>query len=213
MALEEKQEVKKRGKMTLPNKLTLIRIILIPVMYIVYYIPYLRDNYIFLHVSYAFFIDFFIFVIASVTDFFDGFIARKYNLVTTFGKFADPLADKMLTFSALTILLIEKVDVLGGVENHRLVPVWVFAVMLCREFMVSGIRMLSAGKGTVIAAKMLGKIKTFVTMIAIGVLFFYGIHEVVMYIGLGLIYVACLFTIISGAEYLWKSRAIILESV
>ena len=216
MNIEEKSDVvetKKKRKMTLPNKLTLIRIVLIPVMFIIYYIPYLRENYIFLKVSYAFFIDFFIFTIASITDFFDGFIARKYNLVTTFGKFADPLADKMLTFSALTILLIEKVGVLGGVDNHRLVPVWVFAVMLCREFMVSGIRMISAGKGEVIAAKMLGKIKTFITMIAIGVLFFYGLHEVVMYIGLVLIYASCFFTILSGVEYLWKSRKIILESI
>jgi CDP-diacylglycerol--glycerol-3-phosphate 3-phosphatidyltransferase len=82
-----------------------------------------------------------------------------------------------------------------------------------RELMVSGIRMLSAGKGEVIAAKMLGKIKTFVTMIAIGVLFFYGLHDVVMYIGISLIYVACFFTIISGIEYFWKSRHIILESI
>ena len=203
--------------MTLPNKLTLMRIILIPVIFIVYYIPWLRENYIFAHVSYAFFIIFWIFTVASITDFLDGKIARSRNQVTTFGKFADPLADKMLTFSSLVILLTEKVNViypnfLNGME-HRLVPVWVFVVLLMRELMVSGIRMLSAGKGEVIAAKMLGKIKTFVTMIAIGVLFFYGLHEVVMYIGIVLIYVALLFTVMSGVEYFWKSRHIILESI
>ena len=201
--------------MTLPNKLTLFRIVLIPVMFIIYYIPYLRNNMIFLNVSYAFFIDFFVFAAASITDFLDGYIARKYNLVTTFGKFADPLADKMLTFSALTILMTTEVPFLSpsGDPNHRLVPVWVFAVMLCREFMVSGIRMISAGKGEVIAAKMLGKIKTFVTMIAIGVLFFFGLHEAVMYVGISLISVSCFFTLLSGCEYLWKSRKIILESI
>jgi len=208
----ETENNKKRKGMTLPNKLTLMRIFLIPCMFIVYYIPWLTDHDIFLDVSYSFFICFWIFTIASITDFFDGKIARKYNLVTTFGKFADPLADKMLTFSAMTILLTQQVKAFG-IDCHRLVPVWVFAIMLIREFMVSGIRMLASGRGEVIAAKMLGKIKTFVTMVAIGVLFFYGLHEVVMYIGIILIYISCFFTLLSGMDYFMKSRHLIFESV
>ena len=196
--------------MTLPNKLTLFRIILIPVMIVLFYIPWLSNNNIFLNVSWLYFIEFIIFAIASLTDFFDGYIARKYNLVTTFGKFLDPLADKMLVFSAMAILMLNNS---GKLPEGPLIPMWCFVVMIIREFMVSGIRMLVAQNGTVIAAAKLGKWKTFITMIAIIVLFFYGIHDVVLYIGQVLIYIACLLTILSGIEYFWKNRKVILESV
>ena len=196
--------------MTLPNKLTLLRIILIPVMIVLFYIPWLSENNIFLEVSYLYFIEFLIFIIASLTDFLDGYIARKYNLITTFGKFADPLADKMLVFSSMAILMINNS---GVIPMGPLVPMWVFVVMIIREFMVSGIRMLVSTKGVVIAAGWMGKWKTFVTMIAILVLFMSGIHVSVIYIGQILMYVACLLTILSGAQYFWRSRSVILESV
>lgn len=196
--------------MTLPNKLTLLRIILIPVMIVLFYIPWLSENNIFLGVSYLYFIEFLIFIIASLTDFLDGYIARKYNLVTTFGKFLDPLADKMLVFSSMVILMLNNN---GVIPEGPLVPMWVFVVMIIREFMVSGIRMLVSTKGVVIAAGWMGKWKTFVTMIAILVLFMSGIHVSVIYIGQVLMYIACLLTIVSGAQYFWRSRNIILESV
>ncbi len=196
--------------MTLPNKLTLLRIIIIPVMIVLFYIPWLSENNIFLGVSYLYFIEFLIFIIASLTDFLDGYIARKYNLVTTFGKFLDPLADKMLVFSSMVILMLNNNGVIPG---GPLVPMWVFVVMIIREFMVSGIRMLVSTKGVVIAAGWMGKWKTFVTMIAILVLFMSGIHVSVIYIGQVLMYIACLLTIVSGAQYFWRSRNIILESV
>ncbi len=196
--------------MTLPNTLTLLRIILIPVMIVLFYIPWLSENNIFLGVSYLYFIEFLIFIIASLTDFLDGYIARKYNLITTFGKFADPLADKMLVFSSMAILMLNNN---GVIPVGPLVPMWVFVVMIIREFMVSGIRMLVSTKGVVIAAGWMGKWKTFVTMIAILVLFMSGIHESVIYIGQILMYVACLLTILSGAQYFWRSRSVILESV
>ena len=196
--------------MTLPNKLTLVRIILIPVMIILFYIPWFSENFIFLGVSYLYFIELLIFSIASLTDFLDGYIARKYNLVTTFGKFLDPLADKMLVFSSMAILMLNDS---GVIPNGPLVPMWCFVVMIIREFMVSGIRMLVAQKGVVIAAGKLGKWKTFVTMIAIMVLFLSGIHEVVIWIGQILIYISCLLTILSGIEYFYKSRSVIFESM
>ena len=196
--------------MTLPNKLTLVRIILIPVMIILFYIPWFSENFIFLGVSYLYFIELLIFSIASLTDFLDGYIARKYNLVTTFGKFLDPLADKMLVFSSMAILMLNHS---GVIPNGPLVPMWCFVVMIIREFMVSGIRMLVAQKGVVIAAGKLGKWKTFVTMIAIMVLFLSGIHEVVIWIGQILIYISCLLTILSGIEYFYKSRSVIFESM
>ena len=196
--------------MTLPNKLTLLRIILIPVMIVLFYIPWLKENNIFLGVSYLYFIEFLIFIIASLTDFLDGYIARKYELITTFGKFADPLADKMLVFSSMAILML---DFNGVIPVGPLVPMWVFVVMIIREFMVSGIRMLVSTKGVVISAGWMGKWKTFITMIAILVLFMSGIHVSVVYIGQILMYVACLLTILSGAQYFWRSRNVILESV
>ena len=197
--------------MTLPNKLTMLRILLIPVMIIIFYIPWFSENVIFLDVTYLYFIEFIIFFLASVTDFVDGYLARKNNQVTTFGKFLDPLADKMLVFSSMTILLLNNSGVLP--EGQPLVPMWVFVVMLVREFMVSGIRMLVSSRGVVIAAGWLGKWKTFITMIAIGALFMGGLHVSIIYIGQILMYVACILTIVSGVEYFWKSRKIILESV
>ena len=196
--------------MTLPNKLTLLRIVLIPVMIVLFYIPWLSENNIFLEVSYLYFIEFLIFIIASLTDFLDGYIARKYNLVTTFGKFLDPLADKMLVFSSMVILMLNNN---GVIPAGPLVPMWVSVVMIIRGVMVSGIRMLVSTKGVVIAAGWMGKWKTFVTMIAILVLFMSGIHVSVIYIGQVLMYIACLLTIVSGAQYFWRSRSIILESV
>ena len=187
--------------MKLPNILTLVRIFLIPVMIAFLYIDILK-YYIYADLSYRYLACLVIFCLASFTDFLDGFIARKYNMVTTFGKFADPLADKMLVFSALAILMVDSV-----------VPVWVFIVMIVREFMVSGIRMLAAEKGQVIPAGLSGKLKTIVTMIAIIVMFLSGLHNIVYYVGQGLLYLACLLTIISGVEYFWKNRKTVLETI
>ncbi len=195
--------------MTLPNKLTMLRILLIPVMVILFYIPYLKSNVIFLNISYANFIGAIIFIIASFTDMLDGKIARKYNLVTTFGKFADPLADKMLVFAAMSILLSQ-----ANIHNtDGVVPMWIFIVIIIREFLVSGIRMVAVERGNVIAASKLGKYKTATTMAALFVLFFYQSHDVVYYIGEIILYVACLLTVISGVDYFWKNKKVILESI
>jgi len=214
----ESQKVKKRRGMTVPNMLTLFRIILIPLMIIIYYVmgdePTLfktfgSDGTLYM-LSWKWVIIAIIFFVAGFTDFFDGMIARKYNLITTFGKFADPLADKMLVFSSMTLLLVTIAD---GLPTGPLVPVWCFVIMLMREFMVSGIRMLAASKGEVIAAGWLGKWKTFVTMVAIWVLFFYQTAPFVLYAGQVLMYISCLLTLLSGAEYLWNSRKIVFESI
>lgn len=197
--------------MTLPNKLTLLRIILIPVMIIIFYIPWFSENFVpVLDMSWLYLIEFVIFAIASFTDFLDGNIARSKGLVTTFGKFADPLADKMLVFSAMAILMVSaRNDLVTG----SVMPMWVFVIMIIREFMVSGIRMLVASRGVVIPAGKLGKFKTFSTMVAICVLFFSQTHIAVAYVGQIIMYIACLFTVISGAEYFWQSRKVIFESI
>ena len=152
-----------------------------------------------------------LFIIASITDFLDGHIARSRNLVTSFGKFADPLADKILVFSAMAILMVGPIG--GLLPNGPLVPLWVYVVMLIREFAVSGIRMVAAKNGEAIAAGKTGKWKTAVTMIAIIVLFLSGLHDAVIYVGQVLIYIAAILTIISGVEYFVKGRKHILESI
>lgn len=204
------EEAPKRKGMTLPNKLTLIRILFIPVMVIIYYIPYLRNNDIFLNVSYSNFINAILFVLASLTDMLDGKIARKYNLVTTFGKFADPLADKCLVFTALFLLLAQG-SILGVFST--VVPLWAVVCIMIREFMVSGIRLVAAGNGDVIAASKLGKWKTASTMVALTILFFFEANKWVECAGFVVFMIATLLTVVSGIDYFWKNRKIILKSI
>jgi len=144
--------------MNLPNKLTIFRIILVPVMVIISVINLLGGlQGEFLQIPIAFWIMNIIFIIASITDKLDGYIARKYNQVTTFGKFADPLADKILVLSALMILV-----------EYTKIPSWIPIIVLAREFIVSGYRLIAVEKGgKVIAASIWGKLKTVTQMIAI----------------------------------------------
>lgn len=204
--------------MNLPNKLTLLRILIVPIMIIIFYIPWLGNHYLFNYtidgsthgLTWLYFIELLLFMVAAFTDFLDGHIARKNDLVTSFGKFADPLADKILVFSAMAIFLLNGS---GLLPKGPLVPLWVYVVMLIREFAVSGIRMVAARNGETIAAGRTGKWKTAVTMVAIIVLFLSGLHDAIIYIGQILIYVAAILTIISGVEYFVKGRKHILESI
>lgn len=208
---ENINEEKKRRGMTLPNKLTLMRIAFIPLMVIIYYIPYLKNNFIFCEVSYANFINAILFTLASLTDMLDGKIARKYNLVTTFGKFADPLADKCLVFCAMYLIMVQsaaRYDHIGA-----LVPLWAMVIIMVREFMVSGIRLVCVENGSVIAASKFGKWKTATTMLALIVLFFFGINKYVALAGFILFMIATLLTALSGIDYFWKNRKHILKSI
>ena len=140
--------------MNLPNKLTLFRIILVPVMVIVSFFNIPGS---FLGISTTMWIMELIFIVASITDKLDGYLARKNNQITTFGKFLDPLADKILVLAAMTML----------VEMTKL-PAWIPIIVLTREFMVSGYRLVAVEKGgKVIAASKWGKLKTVTQMIAI----------------------------------------------
>ncbi len=167
--------------MNLPNKLTLLRIVLI--------LPFLLVLY--LDVPYAAYIALAIFVAASLTDMLDGKIARKYNLITDFGKFADPLADKMLVTAAMVWF----------VENGQM-PGWALLIVIIREFAVSGLRMVASDKGRVIAAGWSGKVKTASTMVCV-VLMFLPIPEVVNTLCVAVIVVT---TIYSGVEYFVKNK-------
>ena len=170
--------------MNLPNRLTMLRIILIPVFMGVLYCGFPGSGYAALA----------IFIIASLTDMLDGKIARKYHLVTDFGKFADPLADKMLVTAAM----------LWFVETDRM-PAWALLIVICREFAVSGLRMLAADKGKVIAAGWSGKVKTASTMVCI-VLMFLVRNALLDNV---CVWVIVLTTLYSGVEYFAKNRDVI----
>ena len=144
--------------MNLPNKLTILRIILVPIMVI---IPFLNIQGEFLNIPISLLIIDAIFIIASITDKLDGSIARKRNLVTNFGKFLDPIADKILVLAAMVML----------VEMNKL-PAWIPIIVLFREFVVSGYRLIAVENGgQVIAASIWGKIKTATQMVAIILMF------------------------------------------
>lgn len=203
--------------MTLPNKLTIGRIVAVPAMVAVACIPYLNTHFVFTYdkgaLTIANLINFILFVLASITDFLDGKIARKYNLVTTFGKFADPLADKMLVLTSFLILMVQGGVARFGNVRLELVPLWAVAIILIRELMISGIRLVAAQKGEVIAAGWAGKVKTFVTMVALAFLFLAGIHNGIAILGLVLVYISVILTVYSGVVYFINAKDVILESV
>ncbi len=185
--------------MNLPNKLSVLRLILIPIFTAVFFITAIPYNYLISAV---------IFALAAFTDFLDGYIARKYNLVTNLGKFLDPIADKVLVSTALIIMLV----------NGNILPWYgaiAVAIILARELMVSGFRMVAASKGVVLAADKSGKIKTVFQDLAILVLLagasFVGLYSIVNIIGLSLLGIATLLTIVSGIEYIVKNPSVLKD--
>ncbi len=199
--------------MNLPNKITIARMLLIPIMIIIPFIN-IQGTLANTEITYSNLVILVIFLIASLTDFLDGYLARKNNLVTTFGKFLDPIADKLLVLSALMML----------VEMDK-IPAWIPIIIAAREFIVSGIRMLAAGEGNVIAASWLGKIKTVSQMIAIS-LAFVDVNAFMRFISGNLsngalilniimsfsMIISVVATIWSGLDYFIKSKEIILKS-
>lgn len=212
------EEVKKH-KMNLPNRITLIRVFLLPLIIIIPLLAKINpeDNFLAkdiiikgvleagrFHVTWSNFIVLIIFALASITDAIDGHIARSRNLVTDFGKFLDPLADKLLVTCAMLVLI----------EEGRLWG-WVVAIILAREFAVTGLRSVAATNGTVIAASIYGKIKTIVQMVMIIILLLNNFPVSIIYIHTGvyipldliLIIAATLLTLISGVEYFVKNKS------
>ena len=196
--------------MTLANKITISRFLLIPVMVVFMTLSTIfPDQNEILGMNIFHFIAAIIFVIAAATDFLDGYIARKRNEITTFGKFLDPIADKVLVISAMIYLV---------TIMPKRVMVWTVVVVIMREFLVTGIRLLAMERGKVIAASPYGKLKTIFTMIALIVLLFndfglVNVHQNFEWIGNILWYVAIALTIISGVDYFIKNKEIVFESV
>ena len=173
--------------MTTANKLTILRVVLIPVFFLLMLLGFPGHLWLALLV----------FVAASVTDYLDGHIARKYNQVTTFGKFMDPLADKLLVMAALVIFV-----------QWRQIPAWAAFVILAREFAVTALRLIAASNGTVIAAGISGKVKTFSSLVCL-CLMMTPLHSLVLIpeaftLDWLCVLVMLLTTVWSGAEYFIK---------
>ena len=177
--------------MNLPNKLTVLRVLMIP-FFVVFMLTDLGGEY-------GKYIALAIFVIASLTDLLYGTIARKRNLVTNFGKFMDPLADKLLVCSALICL----------VEMRRLAA-WIVIVIIAREFIISGFRLIASDNGVVIAASYWGKFKTTFQMIMI-ILLILDLGESFAAVETAVIWIALILTVVSLVDYLVKNKGILLE--
>ena len=176
--------------MNLPNKLTMFRVILIPFLIVFLLIPITPyDKWIALA----------IFVIASLTDLLDGKIARKYNLVTNFGKFMDPLADKLLVCSALICLI----------ELDK-IPSWMVIIIIAREFIISGFRLVASDNGVVIAASYFGKFKTTFQMLAVCLMIadLPALHVVTQVV----LWIAVILTVVSLIDYLVKNKSVMKEN-
>ncbi|CAK1240946.1 CDP-diacylglycerol--glycerol-3-phosphate 3-phosphatidyltransferase [Fructobacillus cardui] len=192
--------------MNLPNKLTVFRIILIPVFMLL--LIFSKGSAVVntdLDLTFSWVLAAIVFAVACITDFLDGQIARRKYLVTNFGKFFDPLADKLLVMTALIYLT----------AFHQ-VSAWVTAVIVIRELAVTGLRTLVVeNNGAVMAAAWPGKIKTFSQMFAIFFLYLkdWPFAIVNFPIGQVLLYIAVVFTIYSGIEYFWKSRAVFADGL
>ena len=170
--------------MNLPNKLTIARVIAVPFFIAAYYLSWYIAAFV-------------IFVAASFTDMLDGKIARKNNLVTNFGKIMDPLADKVLVYSALCLMI------------PYFVPAWMLIIILAREFTVAGMRTVAASEGIVIAADMSGKIKTVLQMIAVSLLLLVPACKFYLplwYTAQAFLWASLIMTVYSGIEYVWKNR-------
>ncbi len=187
--------------MNLPNKLTLSRLVAVLNITLLFYLP-IGGNWVM-------FVILGLFILASITDFLDGHIARKHNMVTGFGKLMDPLADKMLVITTCIIIM-----------DLGIIPFWwMLIIIVFRELLVSGIRLLALESNAgVIAADIFGKAKTMTQMVSLVVLLFYAallpfalnstLMSIIYWIGAVLFYVSMVLLVLSGIRYFWKNRKI-----
>lgn len=178
--------------MNLPNKLTILRVIMIPFFVFFMLAPYFE--------GYGNYIAVAIFIIASFTDFLDGYLARRDNLVTNFGKFMDPLADKLLVCSALICL----------VETGQLAS-WIVIIIISREFIISGFRLIASDNGVVIAASYWGKFKTVFQMIMVIMLILNIQHPIYHIVATVVTYIALILTVVSLIDYVLKNKNVLKD--
>lgn len=189
--------------MNLPNKITLFRVLMIPVVMIIGELYFLQQKFIFGtdFLTVGNLVLLILFIICAFSDFLDGYIARKNNIVTNFGKFADPLADKILVL-ALFVILLEQNNALKG---------WMVTLIFAREFIVTGFRVIAASKNINIAAGWLGKIKTNLQFFSVILLLLFGFmnNDIIQIIIQVILYATILMTIISGTEYIIKNKKVL----
>ncbi|MCH5273263.1 MAG: CDP-diacylglycerol--glycerol-3-phosphate 3-phosphatidyltransferase [Lachnospiraceae bacterium] len=177
--------------MNLPNKITLFRVAMIPVFLVLLLVP---------GIPYGNYAATAVFLLACLSDALDGYLARKYNLVTNFGKFMDPLADKLLVCSALICFV-----------ELSYMPAWIVIVIIAREFIISGFRLIASDNGVVIAASYWGKFKTIAQMTACILLLVQLPFQWAETAEQIFIYLALLLTVVSLCEYIWKNRKVLSE--
>lgn len=229
----KKNSSNKKITMNLPNKLTLLRIILVPVIVIIYMIGSKHADFyakpvfeFFPNFSWLNFVVLIVFAIAAFTDYLDGAIARKQGLVTNFGKFADPLADKLLVYTVFVLMLeqnyLNKLTV-GPEQMGNIFEWWMLVVVLAREFIVTGVRYMAASNKKVIAASKLGKAKTIAQYIAVVVVLLLGavttsstgdvntINVIFILICKVSLFVMLVLTVISGIDYVVKNKEVFYD--
>lgn len=191
--------------MNIPNQITVSRIIMIPIFVVFMLVDFGWGDVTFLGatIPVGHLLGAIIFILAAVTDFIDGYYARKHNLVTNMGKFLDPLADKLLVSAALIILV-----------ELGFAPAWIVILIISREFAVTGLRLILADEGEVVAAKQLGKIKMWTQIVAVSALLLHNVFFEMFSIPFAsiMLYVSLFFTIWSGWDYFYVNRRILLDS-
>ena len=190
----------------LPNKLTMSRVIAIPIFIVLFMLSEKHIGNLTIGSNYTIdmfrFLSAIIFICASITDFFDGYLARKYNLITNFGKLMDPLADKMIVVTALLLL-----------SNVKEIHFLCVLLVVLREIVISSIRLIALEKNVVIAASIWGKLKTATQMVSLVLILFnfYKINELAFFLTYGLFYISTVFVIISLIDYIVKSKEVFLS--
>lgn len=177
-------------KLNAPNMLTLLRVILIPLIVLLIGLN-------------SFVAAGILFIVASLTDFLDGYLARKYNLITDFGKFLDPVADKLLVLTAMIMLCTKSADLTVTF------PAWLICIVVARDLMMDGLRMIASSKGVVIAAGELGKIKTTLQIIAVVCVTF----QVWKWLSITMMAAMGLMTVLSGVDYFMRSRKLLFDEI
>lgn len=197
--------------MNLPNRLTLFRIILIPLIVLLYLFPYAQvgievPSYMVAGVSISLInmINLVIYIIAAITDAIDGHYARKHHMITTFGKFADPIADKLLTTTMFLLFL-----------SRGIIPVIPVILMIARDTVVDGARMIASSNGKVVAAGMMGKLKTVLQMVTVALILLHNLPFEILHlpISLVLLWLAAFVSVLSGIQYLNQLKEDIFETI
>lgn len=200
----------------LPNYITIFRMVMVVIILILLLTPWQlivgAVPNVFHDVNLVYFIAFILFLIASISDFFDGYLARKYHLISNFGKFMDPIADKMLVNSLLILLLVKQ----AYAPLHMNVPLVAVIVMIARDLVVDGLRLVASERQIVLAANIFGKIKTVLQMSAISLILlndwpFSLLYGTTPYVSLVLIYLAAAVSLLSGIIYVGQNYKVLKD--